>query len=56
MGRNIYEKVIPILLEEGVSLFYGLKNEIQLCHLTTRTYASGLVKTTYRVKYYTQRA
>ncbi len=49
--KEITISTIPILLGEGIPLFSEIKNEIQLCHLKTKTYASGVVKTTYRVIY-----
>jgi dihydrofolate reductase len=40
---------VPILLGSGIPLFGVLPHDIRLEHLATQSYASGLVKTEYRV-------
>jgi dihydrofolate reductase len=40
---------VPILLGEGIPLFGFLPHDIRLQHLATHSYASGLVKSEYRV-------
>ena len=40
---------VPILIGQGVPLFGSLPNDIRLEHVHTESYASGLVKTEYRV-------
>jgi dihydrofolate reductase len=40
---------VPVLLGEGVPLFGALPKDIRLQHLGTRSYASGLVTSEYRV-------
>jgi dihydrofolate reductase len=40
---------VPVLIGAGVPLFGALPNDIQLRHVETQSYASGLVKTEYRV-------
>lgn len=39
--------VAPILLKEGIPLYSGLKNEINLNLVETQTYRSGIVKLQY---------
>ena len=40
---------VPVLIGQGISLFGALPNDIRLEHVHTQSYASGLVKTEYRV-------
>ena len=40
---------IPILLGSGIPLFGPLAEEVQLQHMETRAFASGLVQSRYRV-------
>jgi dihydrofolate reductase len=40
---------IPILIGEGLPLFGPLNADILLDHINTRTFANGLVQSTYRV-------
>jgi len=40
---------VPVLIGQGISLFGTLANDIRLEHVHTQSYASGLVKTEYRV-------
>jgi dihydrofolate reductase len=40
---------VPVLIGEGVPLFGSLPNDVRLEHVATRSYASGLVQTEYRV-------
>lgn len=41
---------IPILLGDGLPLFGPLEHDIDLQHLATKTYPSGLVRSDYRVR------
>jgi len=41
---------IPVLIGQGIPLFGPLDNDIQLTHLETKTYPSGLVQSRYRVR------
>lgn len=43
--------IIPVLLGSGRSLFGSLKNDIELDHVETRTFAGGFVQSKYRVRY-----
>jgi len=40
---------VPVLIGQGVPLFGWLQSDVHLQHVETRSYASGLVKTEYRV-------
>lgn len=40
---------VPVLIGQGIPLFGSLPKDIQLEHVATQHYASGLVKTEYRV-------
>lgn len=40
---------VPVLIGEGIPLFGVLPRDILLEHMATQTYASGLVKSEYRV-------
>ena len=40
---------VPVLIGQGIPLFGSLPNDIRLEHVQTQHYASGLVKTEYRV-------
>ena len=40
---------IPVLLGSGISLFGHLARDVELSHVATRSYASGLVQSEYRV-------
>ena len=40
---------VPVLIGQGIPLFGALGKDIRLEHEQTQTYASGLVKTEYRV-------
>ena len=40
---------VPVLIGEGIPLFGALPRDINLRHVETRHYASGLVKTEYRI-------
>jgi dihydrofolate reductase len=40
---------VPVLIGQGIPLFGSLPHDIRLDHIQTRSYASGLVKTEYRV-------
>lgn len=40
---------VPVLIGQGVPLFSSLLKDIQLEHVQTQSYRSGLVKTEYRV-------
>ena len=41
---------VPVLIGTGVPLFGPLDRDIQLTHVATRQYASGLVQSEYQVK------
>jgi len=40
---------VPVLIGQGVPLFGSLQRDVQLRHVETRSYASGLVQTEYLV-------
>jgi dihydrofolate reductase len=40
---------VPVLIGEGIPLFGSLPKDVQLKHLGTQAYASGLVKSQYQV-------
>jgi dihydrofolate reductase len=40
---------VPVLIGEGIPLFGTLARDVQLRHVATQTYASGLVKSEYQV-------
>lgn len=40
---------VPVLIGEGIPLFGTLPHDVQLRHISTQHYASGLVKTEYEV-------
>jgi dihydrofolate reductase len=40
---------VPVLIGEGIPLFAALPRDIKLRHIATQSYASGLVKTEYRI-------
>ena len=40
---------VPVLIGEGIPLFGALPRDIQLRHVATKHYASGLVQTEYRI-------
>jgi dihydrofolate reductase len=40
---------VPVLIGEGIPLFGSLPHDVQLRHVMTRHYASGLVQSEYRV-------
>ena len=40
---------VPVLIGEGIPLFGILGRDVQLKHVATQQYASGLVKSEYRV-------
>jgi dihydrofolate reductase len=40
---------VPVLIGEGISLFGSLPHDIQLRHIATRHYPSGLVSSEYQV-------
>jgi dihydrofolate reductase len=40
---------VPVLIGEGIPLFGSLPQDVRLEHVQTRHYASGLVKTEYRI-------
>jgi len=40
---------VPVLLGSGIPLFGALTTDLALRHVTTRSFASGLVQTTYEV-------
>ena len=42
---------IPVLIGEGIPLFTGIDSDIELHHLETIAYSSGLVQSIYRVNY-----
>ena len=41
---------IPVLLGRGIPLFGALSRDIQLDHVSTRSYASGLVQSEYTIR------
>jgi dihydrofolate reductase len=40
---------VPVLIGEGIPLFGSLPHDVQLRHVQTKTYPSGLVKSEYEV-------
>ena len=40
---------VPVLIGEGISLFGSIPHDIQLTHVATRQYKSGLVQSEYRI-------
>jgi dihydrofolate reductase len=40
---------VPVLIGEGIPLFGALPHDVQLRHIQTKTYASGLVKSEYEI-------
>ncbi len=40
---------VPVLIGEGIPLFGTLPRDLQLLHVATQSYASGLVKSEYKV-------
>jgi dihydrofolate reductase len=40
---------VPVLVGQGIPLFGSLPQDVKLRHVTTHTYASGLVKSEYEV-------
>jgi dihydrofolate reductase len=40
---------VPVLIGDGIPLFGSLPHDVQLRHIATETYASGLVKSEYEV-------
>ncbi len=40
---------VPVLIGEGIPLFGSLPKDVRLEHVQTWHYASGLVKTEYRI-------
>ncbi len=40
---------VPILIGDGISLFGSLPHDIQLRHIATQSYVSGLVKSEYEI-------
>ena len=40
---------VPVLIGEGIALFSNLPHDIQLRHVNTQHYKSGLVKSEYQV-------
>src|SRR5262249_8480061 len=40
---------VPVLIGEGIPLFGSLPGDLQLRHVATRQYESGLVKSEYHV-------
>ena len=40
---------VPVLIGQGIPLFGSLPHDVQLRHISTQTYASGLVKSEYQV-------
>jgi dihydrofolate reductase len=40
---------VPVLIGQGIPLFGALPHDVQLHHVSTQHYASGLVKTEYQV-------
>ena len=40
---------VPVLIGEGIPLFGALPRDVQLQHVATERYASGLVKSEYRI-------
>jgi Dihydrofolate reductase len=42
---------VPVIIGEGIPLFGPIKRDVVLRHVDTRTYASGLVTSTYDFVY-----
>ena len=40
---------VPVLIGDGIPLFGSLPHDVQLRHIATQTYATGLVKSEYEV-------
>lgn len=40
---------VPVLIGQGIPLFGSLPHDVQLRHISTQAYASGLVKSEYQV-------
>jgi dihydrofolate reductase len=40
---------VPVLIGEGITLFGSLPKDVQLRHIATKSYASGLVQSEYEV-------
>jgi dihydrofolate reductase len=40
---------VPVLIGDGIPLFGTLPHDVQLCHIATRQYQSGLVQSEYEV-------
>ncbi|MGA7557670.1 MAG: dihydrofolate reductase family protein [Terriglobales bacterium] len=40
---------VPVLIGEGIPLFGALPRDVQLQHVATQQYPSGLVKSEYRI-------
>jgi dihydrofolate reductase len=40
---------VPVLVGQGISLFGSLPHDVKLRHVTTHSYASGLVKSEYEI-------
>jgi dihydrofolate reductase len=40
---------VPVLIGEGIPLFGALPHDVQLRHIQTNTYPSGLVKSEYEI-------
>ncbi len=40
---------VPVLVGEGIPLFGALPHDVKLRHVSTQTYASGLVKSEYAI-------
>ena len=40
---------VPVLIGEGIPLFGALPHDVQLRHIQTKTYQSGLVKSEYEI-------
>jgi dihydrofolate reductase len=47
--RRITITRVPVLIGDGIPLFGSLLRDVKLRHMTTQSYASGLVKTEYEV-------
>jgi dihydrofolate reductase len=47
--RHLTITRVPVLIGDGISLFGSLLHDVQLQHLKTTTYQSGLVKSEYDV-------
>jgi dihydrofolate reductase len=46
---RLYITRVPVLIGEGIPLFSTLPHDVQLRHIATRAYPSGLVKSEYEV-------